>query len=195
MSLFFSILGSLFQVIAYSEYVRGIFNKKTKPHLYTWLLWGVLGTIVTIVQIQHDAGWSVLISGLMAFCNLSLAGLALKYGETKLSRRDKYLLSAALISIIVWQTTKNDLLAIILVCLIDAIAFSFTFVKSYDKPFDEKLSAYILWTAQLVSFALAVQNPSLTTLLYPLFLASMELVFVFFLLWRRKAIKNSIWIG
>jgi len=73
--------------------------------------------------------------------------------------------------------------------LIDAIAFYFTFKKSYKKPYDEKLSSYVLWTLQLVSFALAVNNPTLTNLLYPVFLASMELVFVFFLIWRRNIIK------
>lgn len=126
----------------------------------------------------------------MAGCNLTLAGLALKYGETFLTKRDTYLLLGAFLTIILWQLSSNDLVAIILVCFIDAIAFYFTFKKSYKKPYDEKLSSYILWTFQLVSFALAVNNPTLTNLLYPVFLASMELVFVFFLLWRRKVMKN-----
>lgn len=189
MHIFFSLLWVGFQIFAFSVYVRSILHGKTKPHLYTWLLWWVLGTIVTIVQITNDAGWSILISGLMAGCNLTLAGLSLKYGETYLTKRDKYLLFAAFFTIILWQLSRSDLTAIILVCLIDAIAFYFTFKKSYKKPYDEKLSSYVLWTFQLVSFALAVNNPTLTNLLYPVFLASMELVFVLFLMWRRKVIK------
>jgi hypothetical protein len=39
-----------------------IFRGKTKPHLYTWLLWGTLGTIVTVVQITNEGGWSILVS-------------------------------------------------------------------------------------------------------------------------------------
>lgn len=190
MHLFFSFLWVGFQIFAFSVYVRSIFHRKTKPHLYTWLLWWILGSIVTIVQITNDAGWSIMISWLMAWCNLTLAGLSLKYGETRLTKRDKYLLLWALITIILWQLSKNDLIAIILVCFIDTIAFYFTFKKSYKKPYDEKLSSYILWTFQLVSFALAVNNPTLTNLLYPIFLASMELVFVFFLIWRRKVVKT-----
>ncbi len=190
MHLFFSLLWVTLQIFAFSIYVRSIFRGKTKPHLYTWLLWWILGTIVTIVQITNDAGWSIMISGLMAWCNLTLAGLSLKYGETLLTKRDKYLLLWALITIILWQLSKNDLIAIILVCFIDAIAFYFTFKKSYKKPYDEKLSSYVLWTLQLVSFALAVNNPTLTNLLYPVFLASMELVFVLFLIWRRKVVKT-----
>lgn len=126
----------------------------------------------------------------MAGCNLTLAGLSLKYGETLLTKRDKYLLVAALLTIILWQVSSNDLIAIILVCFIDAVAFYFTFKKSYKKPYDEKLSSYVLWTLQLVSFALAVNNPTLTNLLYPVFLASMELIFVFFLIWRMRVVKN-----
>jgi hypothetical protein len=189
MNLLFSLLWVGFQIFAFSVYVRSILHGKTKPHLYTWLLWWVLGTIVTIVQITNDAGWSILISGLMAGCNLTLAGLSLKYGETHLTKRDKYLLLAAFFTIILWQLSRSDLTAIILVCLIDAIAFYFTFKKSYKKPYDEKLSSYVLWTFQLLCFALAVNNPTLTNLLYPVFLASMELVFVLFLMWRRKVIK------
>jgi len=125
----------------------------------------------------------------MAFCNLSIAAISLKYGETFLSRRDKFLLAFAAITIVLWQLSQNDLMAIILVCLIDGIAFYFTFKKSYHKPDEEKLPAYILWTAQLVSFALAVENPTLINLLYPIFLASMECAFVFFIIWRRRVIR------
>ncbi len=126
----------------------------------------------------------------MAGCNLTLAGLSLKYGETFLTKRDKYLLLAAFLTIILWQVSSNDLIAIALVCFIDAVAFYFTFKKSYKKPYDEKLSSYILWTFQLVSFALAVNNPTLTNLLYPIFLGTIELVFVLFLIWRRRVVKN-----
>jgi hypothetical protein len=69
----------------------------------------------------------------MALCSLSIAALSLKYGETLLTKKDKYLLAAAVVTIILWQLSKNDLLAIILVCIIDAIAFYFTFKKSYYK--------------------------------------------------------------
>lgn len=190
MNLFFSLLGCAFQIFAYTVYMRSVLKWNTKPHLYTWLLWWTLATIVTIIQITHNAGWSVLISGLMAFCNLSIAAISLKYGDTFLTSRDKYLLAFAIVTIILWQVTSNDLMAIILVCLIDGIAFYFTFKKSYHKPDEEKLSAYILWTAELACFFLAVQNPNLTTLLYPIFLTIMEGTFVFFLLWRRKIIKK-----
>lgn len=191
MHLFFSLLWVGFQIFAFSLYVWSIFYGKTKPHLYTWLLWGILGTIVTIVQITNDAGWSILISWLMAWCNLILAGLSLKYGETSLSKKDRYLLFFAFLTIILWQLSQNDLIAIILVCLIDASAFYFTFKKSYKKPHEEKLSSYVLWTFQLVAFALAVNNPTLTTLLYPVFLALMEWVFVIFLVWRRFILHNT----
>jgi len=190
MHLYFSLLWVTLQIFAFSVYVWSIFHGKTKPHLYTWLLWGILGTVVTIVQITNDAGWSILISWLMAWCNLTLAALSLKYGETYLSKRDRYLLFSAFLTIILWQFTKNDLIAITLVCLIDASAFYFTFKKSYTKPYDEKLFSYILWTFQLIAFALAVNNPTLTNLLYPVFLAIMETIFVIFLLWRRWAIKK-----
>lgn len=190
MHFFFSILWVTLQIFAFSIYVGSIFRGKTKPHLYTWLLWWILWTIVTIVQITNDAGWAILISALMAGCNLTLAGLSLKYGETFLTKRDKYLLLAALLTIILWQISSNDLIAITLVCVIDAIAFYFTFKKSYKKPYDEKLSSYILWTLQFVSFALAVDNPTPTNLLYPVFLATIELIFVFFLIWRRSLIKK-----
>lgn len=87
-------------------------------------------------------------------------------------------------------THLDDSMAIILVCLIDGIAFYFTFKKSYHKPDEEKLPAYILWTAELACFALAVQNPTVITLLYPAFLFVMELSFVFFIIWRRNILKK-----
>jgi hypothetical protein len=37
----FSALASVIIVIAYYPYIRDIFLKKTKPHIYTWLIWAI----------------------------------------------------------------------------------------------------------------------------------------------------------
>ncbi|MCB9806616.1 hypothetical protein H6768_01740 [Candidatus Peribacteria bacterium] len=55
--LFFGILGVLLGLTAYTIYFRAIFRKETKPHLYTWMIWGVLGITGSMVSFQNEGGW------------------------------------------------------------------------------------------------------------------------------------------
>lgn len=174
---------------AYFLYFRAIFRGTTKPHLYTWVLWGTLATIAALVAIRNNAGWGAIVPCLMSLCNASIAILSIKYGEKTLTKRDTLLLFSAFVTLILWWLTKSDLWAIILVCTIDMIGFYYTWKKSYYFPEQEDLKSYILWTLELGCAFFAIEHLTLTNWLYLWLLAAVELLFVVFLLWRRKVIK------
>lgn len=184
------IIGWTFGVLAYMGYFRAIFRGTTKPHLYTWILWGTLAFIAAIISIRNNSGWGILVPCLMAFCNASIALLSLRYWEKILTKKDTTLLICAIITLVIWFLTKNDLLAIILVCTIDMIGFYFTWKKSYLHPFKEDLISYIMWTLELSCSFFAIEYLTLTNWLYPGLLAIVELFFVLFLLWRRHILKT-----
>ena len=186
---FLWIMSWIFGSSAYFSYFRAIFRGTTKPHLYTWGLWGTLASIAAIVSIRNNAGWWVIVPCLMAVCNVSIAILSIKYGEALITKKDIFLLSCALLTLILWGFTQNDLMAIVLVCVIDMIGFYFTWKKSYYSPYEEDLTSYIIWTVELGCAFFAIEHLSLTNWLYPGLLASVELLFVIFLIWRRKTIK------
>lgn len=188
--LLFWILGILLGLTAYVSYFRAIFQKETKPHLYTWILWWTLASMAAIVAVKNHAGWGILVPCLMALCNATIAFLALKYGETKLTKKDMFLLTCAGLTMLLWWTTQDDLLAIILVVTIDMIGFYFTWKKCYYRPYEENITSYIIWTVELGCAFLAIEHLTLINWFYSGFLAVIEWFFVVFLIWRRKVTKK-----
>jgi len=43
-------------IIAYIPYLISIFKRETKPHLLTWIIWGVLTAIAFAGQITYNGG-------------------------------------------------------------------------------------------------------------------------------------------
>lgn len=46
--LIIAIIAAVLTIIAYIPYFRDIFANKTKPHLFTWLIWGITQGTATV---------------------------------------------------------------------------------------------------------------------------------------------------
>ena len=126
----------------------------------------------------------------MTIYNTSLTLLAMKFGEKILTKKDTMLLIATFLAMILWYYTENDLVAIMLVCLIDSVGFYFTWKKSYRHPFDENLNSYIIWTLEFLCAFVAIEHKTLINMFHPALLTTSEILFVLFLLYRRKVVKK-----
>ncbi len=50
----------IFTVLANAYYIVTIFRGKTKPHIYSWLIWAIINIAACLIQLQHGAGWGAL---------------------------------------------------------------------------------------------------------------------------------------
>jgi hypothetical protein len=50
------LLSLLLSVASYVPYVRSIFVANTKPHAFTWLVWGAVMAIAFFAQLSDRAG-------------------------------------------------------------------------------------------------------------------------------------------
>jgi hypothetical protein len=130
--------------ISYVPYFRDMFAGRTKPHVFSWVVWAVLGGIVAGIQIENGAGAGAWASAASAFLAGSVALYALRYRDTTITTIDWVYFLGACISLILWLVANNPLLAVIFVVLTDGFAFASTFRKSWNAPFDETLSVYYL---------------------------------------------------
>ncbi len=89
-----------------------------------------------------------------------------------------------------WFITKDDLITILIACIIESIGFYFTWKKSYSAPLSEDLKSYIIWTFEFLFAILAIENINVTNGLYPSYLFISELAFVVYLIWRRNIVKK-----
>lgn len=180
------ILGTISYVLYIADVVRG----KTKPHAFSWLVWGLLGLTVWLIQVAEQSGPGAWVFAYSAIASTLIFLLALKYGERNIVFIDWIFLAGALTAYVLWLLTDRALPSIILLSLIDAIGYLPTFRKSYHKPFEETASMYWLSMIKNIFTILALNNLSLVTVLYSASLLFMNTTFTSMLYWRRWQLQN-----
>lgn len=180
-----TILASLLGLYAFYPYIRDTLRGKTHPHVFSWVVWGLLMIIAFFAQVSEGAGPAAAVTGIFALLNLVVVALALRHGERAITRSDWVMLVTALLAIPLWLATKNPVWSVILISMIDVVAFIPTFRKSWGKPGEETLQTYILCGASFALSLLVVEAVSLSTILYPATLMATNAVFVAMVVLRR----------
>ncbi len=176
-------------IVSQGIYLVSIFQGKTKPHLFTWLVWTIISGIGYAAQVHDNAGPGAWVMGLTCLCSAYTAILCLKYGEKTFTRGDKIALCSSLFAILPWMMTEDPLGSVILISIIDVVAFYPTIRKSWMKPDEENLTSYNLASGKLIISVFAMTNLTVTTALYPVAIVFINTVFVVMCLVRRKKLQ------
>jgi hypothetical protein len=177
-------------VVSYVPYFRNLLSGKTKPHAFSWLVWGVLNAIAFAGQIHDNGGpgaWSV---GLSAVVMFVIFGISLQRGEKDIRPFDWFCLGGASFALTPWLLTNDPLLSVILITIIDALGFLPTVRKSFNKPHQETLTTFVLSTFKYLLVVLALQNYTVVTMLFPFAVFVMNALFVVMLLVRRRQVST-----
>lgn len=177
-------------LIGYSFYFRSIFDGRTKPHAYSWLVWGFLTAIAFAGQISDNAGpgaWVTLVTGLVSFV---IFAIAIKQGSNPPTTSDKLSLVGAIAAVGLWFFTSEPLSAIILITIADFLGFVPTIRKSHSKPQEELLIHYAFAGFKFVLAIIALDNYSLVTWLYPASLVAANWLFIPWNLLRRRKVAS-----
>jgi hypothetical protein len=129
---------------------------------------------------------------------LSIFLLSIKYGTRNIKLFDTACLAAALVAVAFYLLVDNPVWSVVLVSIIDFVAFLPTYRKGFQEPNTETLSAYAIAAFGNGFSIFALQNYSVTTVLYLASLVASNSIFVAILLVRRKAVnrrKNAIRYG
>jgi hypothetical protein len=118
-------------------YWRLMLLRRIKPHLYTWLIWGLAVGIAAAGRHVEHAGPGAWSMAAMSLSCLSIALLSLRYGERDITRGDLVALLACLAAVPLWYFTSNALAAIVLVTAIDLGGYYPTVRKSWLRPQEE----------------------------------------------------------
>lgn len=170
-------------------YIRSVLSGKTKPHFYTWIIFTILTAIAFLAQIVDNAGpgaWMMAATALS--CGLT-AVLSLKYGDMERTRSDKIALAASLFAILPWLLTKDPLLSVVMISLIDAVAMFPTIRKSWYRPFQENLPAFWIAIFKNLIALFALTNFTLTTSLYLISVCVINGSLIVVCLYRRRTVN------
>jgi len=181
----FAVAAIIVATIRYGTYFHTIYQGKTKPHAFSWLLWGTVTGIGTFAQFSLEGGPSVWALGFVSSTCLFIAVLAFFIGERDYQKSDFAALFACALAIPIWQTTQNPVLALIVIISIDLLTYWPTIRKSYHKPQTEPPISYGFAGLRYFLMLFAVPNPSWETLMYPFFLMMTDWAFALYVIFRR----------
>lgn len=188
----FGIASAVVNTIGLVPYLRDIFRHKTKPERATWWIWLTLNLIAFFAQLAAGATWSL---GLMAGQLLAvglIAILSLRYGYGHFHRKHYLSLAFAAVGIVLWRLTKDPLAALIVVVIVDFVAFYLTITKTWRAPDTETLSAWIFASVAGLCGLLAVGDyGDVTKMIYPVYIFIGNTFLVWVILARRKALDNK----
>jgi hypothetical protein len=184
----FGYLSILVTIAATLPYWRLVWTGKTKPHMFTWIVWGLVMGISAAGRSATHAGpgawgaWAQTLS-----CG-SIAVLAIFKGEKSITRSDLISFVAALLAIPVWLVMKDPLLAIIFVTLIDVVAYYPTVRKSFVRPHEEATYNYLVANTVHVFSLFANRHYSLATCFTPVVMLTANSLLVGMILYRRTKV-------
>ena len=189
---FLSIIAIIITFIAFIPYIRSIHQGKTKPHMFSWIIWASVTFIVFLAQLADKGGagaWPIGVSGIITLYVAIIAYL--KKSDIQITKKDRFFFLIAITALPLWYFTSNPLWAVIILTTIDLIGFAPTFRKSYNHPYEEQLLFFVLMAIRNLISIMALENYSLTTILFPAATALACILFIQMTVIRRKIIKRT----
>ena len=183
----FSLIAIAITLAAFIPYIREIFRGTIRPHIFSWVIWGVTTLLIFLAQLEDNGGAGTWPIGVSASITIFIAYLAyLKRADVTITRADWLFFIAALLSLPLWYWTSDPLWAVILLTAIDVAGFGPTVRKAYQFPYSESLLFFALFTLRNALVMLALENLTLTTLIFPAVMLILCVLMMAMIAYRRR---------
>lgn len=166
--LFFAVLGSSIGIIGYVLYLRSVFSGSTKPHIFTWLIYAFIDSIIFVIQILEGGGPGAWVTSIGVIGNTVIALSCIRSGERKIAVSDWISFLSALLGIVLWRMTDNPLLAVCVITVTNTLAVFPTLRKSFRNPYEESVTIWGLDVLRSTFGLFALSSFTLTTSLFPI---------------------------
>lgn len=191
-ALIFTVVALILVLVGYIPYIRDIFNGKTKPHAFTFLIWTLSTAVSFFLQIKGGAGPGAWITFAGVLFQLFIFCLCLRHGTKDITKSDIFFLILALLSLFLWLVVDQPVAAIILAVLVEIFGFIPTVRKSWKAPYSETLFTYWIYVIRHAMAVLALSTFNILTVLFPATLVVANLIVALLLVVRRKQVGRAI---
>ena len=186
----FALVALVLIVAASVPYIVDMLKGKTKPHLYTWLVWSITTGIAAAGVFYGNGGYPALTTGVGAALSFIIFFLSFKYGTKDITTGDKLALGFCLVAILIWVGLHNPLGSVVLAAAIDIAAYWPTVRKTYTAPWSEPLFSWALWIATPFFSILALSAYNIFTLVNYVPIIVVNIAFLALCLIRRKVVPK-----
>lgn len=180
-------LAVLATLMQYGTYIIDILKGKTRPHAFTWFVWGFPCAVIFAAQYFAGGGAGTWITAMTGVVCTVIFVLSLFYGEKNITKLDWAGLFIAIFSILLWIIVKDPLASVLLITFIDLVGFVPTMRKSISKPHEETLNTYVTGGFKWILAILAMSNYSFIVWVYPAAMVFANWAFALILIIQRLA--------
>lgn len=177
--------------IAFFPYIRSIIQGSVKPHVFSWVIWGTTTFVVFLAQLEDNGGvgaWPIGVSGGISIFIALLAYI--KRADIAITKTDWVFFMSAMSSLPFWYFTSDPLWAVVILTTVDVLGFGPTARKSYIYPHSESLLFFALFTARNLIVITALENYSVTTVLFPAVIAAACMLLMTMITYRRRVLAT-----
>ncbi|MDH5217406.1 MAG: hypothetical protein OEX19_06915 [Gammaproteobacteria bacterium] len=189
----FSFFAIVLTFIAFFPYIRSILENEIKPHVFSWVIWGLTTFIVFFAQIEGGGGigaWPIGVSGLIT---IFVAAIAYKNkSDISITKMDWFFFLTALASLPFWFFTSDPLWAVVILTTVDVLGFGPTIRKAYFHPFDENLMFFFIFVCRNLAAIVALEVYSPTTMIFPAVVAVACMLLISMVAYRRRIMPEII---
>ena len=173
-------------LIAFLPYLASTWRGQTRPHVFSWVIWGITTFIVFLAQVKDGGGagaWPIGVSGVIT---IGVAIVAyLKRAYISITRLDTLFFIAAVSAVPLWYFTADPMWAVAILTVVDLLGFGPTLRKAFHFPHEENLTFFGLFLLRNLLVILALEHYSVTTLLFPAAVALACLLLILLIGYRR----------
>jgi len=163
-----SAIAIVITIASFFPYLVSILRERTKPHVFSWIIWSLTTFVVFLAQLSDKGGagaWPIGVSGIIT---MIVAWLAYRHkGDISITRADWLFLISAFSALPFWYLTADPFWAVFILTSVDLLGFGPTLRKAYHYPFDEQAMFYFLFAVRNGIAIMALENYSATTILFP----------------------------
>ena len=173
-------------LIAFLPYIASTWRGQTRPHVFSWVIWGITTFIVFLAQVKDGGGagaWPIGVSGVIT---IGVAIVAyLKRADISITRLDTLFFIAAVSAVPLWYFTADPMWAVAILTVVDLLGFGPTLRKAFHFPHEENLTFFGLFLLRNLLVIVALEHYSVTTLLFPAAVALACLSLILLIGYRR----------
>lgn len=175
---------------AFIPYLRAIINGTTRPHVFSWVIWGSTTFVVFLAQLEGNGGvgaWPIGVSGIITIFIAFLAYV--KRADITITRTDGLFFVSAMSSLPFWYFTSDPLWAVVILTTVDVLGFGPTIRKAYSFPHSESVLFFALFAIRNLIVIMALEHYSLTTVLFPAVIAAACMLLMTMIAYRKRALR------
>lgn len=185
-----AIIAAILAIIGNVSYLKDVFKEKVHPHPYTWFIWSIVSMTTFFGGLAKGAGIGALPTGIAEGFTIIIFLFSLKYlfqGKAGHIRMiDNYFLAIALLGLIPWALTKDPTISVIIVVLIDIVAFMPTLRKTWKHPDTEQPLLYKMNVGRHILTLFSLGSYNIATTFHSIAMICTNTVMTWFILGRRK---------